>query len=320
MLVQMSSTSRSMMRSQMRQPARLQNFLQARAKSLDSNILALLADKVGREGFAMSTQYQDREDPFTKVKRMIKDLVVKLMAEANEEAEHKGWCDAELGTNQQTRDQKTDEVNGLKASVEELTADIAKLSEELSRTSVEVNAIDQSVAEATKNREAEKEKNEATITDAKQAQAAVATALNVLKEFYSQAAGATALAQEDSSAQEDSGVFDAAPFTGQQDGASSVLGMLEVIESDFARLLSETLAAEGEAQRVYEQFTSDSAQDKAVKVATAKHQEYTQQQKQSALASAKKDLRGTSDELQAAMDYYAKKDLRGTSDELQAAM
>merc|ERR1719248_436229 len=101
---------------------------------------------------------------------MIKDLIVKLMAEANEEAEHKGWCDAELGTNQQTRDQKTDEVTGLKASVEELTADIAKLSEELSRTSVEVNAIDQAVAEATKNREAEKEKNEATITDAKQAQ------------------------------------------------------------------------------------------------------------------------------------------------------
>lgn len=29
------------------------------------------------------------------VKKMIKDLIVKLMEEANEEAEHKGWCPGE---------------------------------------------------------------------------------------------------------------------------------------------------------------------------------------------------------------------------------
>ena len=29
------------------------------------------------------------------------------MEEANEEAEHKGWCDTELGTNEQTRKEKT---------------------------------------------------------------------------------------------------------------------------------------------------------------------------------------------------------------------
>merc|ERR1719238_2453584 len=36
------------------------------------------------------------EDPFTKVKKMIKDLIVKLMEEATAETEHKGWCDTEV--------------------------------------------------------------------------------------------------------------------------------------------------------------------------------------------------------------------------------
>ena len=42
-------------------------------------------------------------DPFKSVKVMIKELIMKLMEEANEEAEHTGWCDTELSTNEQTR-------------------------------------------------------------------------------------------------------------------------------------------------------------------------------------------------------------------------
>ena len=36
------------------------------------------------------------------VAKMIKDLIVKLMEEANGEAEQKGYCDMELATNEQT--------------------------------------------------------------------------------------------------------------------------------------------------------------------------------------------------------------------------
>ena len=70
------------------------------------------------------------DDPFRKVKKMIKDSIVKLMEEANEEAEHKGWCDTESSTNEQTREEKTEAVETLHAEIDELEASIAKLTEE----------------------------------------------------------------------------------------------------------------------------------------------------------------------------------------------
>ena len=59
-------------------------------------------------------------DPFKKVRQLIQALIVKLMEEANEEAEHKGWCDSELSTNEQTRKEKTEAVETLNAEIDEM--------------------------------------------------------------------------------------------------------------------------------------------------------------------------------------------------------
>merc|ERR1719191_1519900 len=128
-------------------------------------------------------------------KKMIKDLIDKLMEEANAEAEHKGWCDKELATNEHTRKEKTEGVEMLKSQIDDLTASIAMLTEEVTELSEAVAAIDAAVAKATKLREEEKAKNSETLSDAQEAQTAVAQALTVLKEFYGKAQkGATALA------------------------------------------------------------------------------------------------------------------------------
>ena len=153
------------------------------------------------------------------------------MEEANEEAEHKGWCDTELSTNEQTRKEKTAAVETLHAEIDELSASIAKLTQEITDLTAEIAAIDKAVAEATEIRESEKAENTQTIKDSQEAQTAVSQAVTVLKEFYEKAGEATALIQ---SKQQKPEIFDE-PYTGMQSENGGVLGMLEVIASDFAR-------------------------------------------------------------------------------------
>ena len=185
------------------------------------------------------------QSAFGKIKKMIKDLIVKLMEEANEEAEHKGWCDTELSTNEQTRKEKTEAVETLHAEIDQLTASIAKLGEDLTDLSKAIADLDTAMAEATKLRQEEKAKNTETISDSQEAQTAVAQALTVLKEFYAKAAEATAFVQKDPE------IFDT-EYKGMQSGNGGVVGMLEVIESDFARLESDTKAGEATATKEYD--------------------------------------------------------------------
>merc|ERR1719321_1948506 len=81
------TSSMSLLRANADAPIRQKfiSFLSSRAKETKSKLLLMLATKAAAGG------------PFDKVKKMIRDLIVKLMEEATEESEHKGWCDTELG-------------------------------------------------------------------------------------------------------------------------------------------------------------------------------------------------------------------------------
>jgi len=268
------------------------NFLQSRAEQLQSRILSMVAAKV-------------TSDPFDKVKKMIKDLIVRLMEEANEEAEHKGWCDTELATNEATRKEKTQAVETLHAEIDQLESSIAKLTEEITELTAAVAALDKAMAEATELRTAEKAKNEETIKDATEAQAAVAQALTVLKEFYAKAAEATSLLQQPETRPDAPEIFDT-KYTGMQSENGGVVGMLEVIESDFARLEADTKAAEEAAQKEYDSFMDDSTVDKASKNTSIEHKTAKKQDEEQALAEKKSDLEGTQKELDAALAYFDK--------------
>jgi len=262
-------------------------FLREQGRQWNSRILSALAVRVAN-------------DPFAKVKKMIKDLLVRLMEEANEEAEHKGWCDTELSTNEQTRKEKTEAVETLHAEIDELQASIAKLTEEIGELAKAIADLDAAMAEATEIRQKEKEENEVTIKDSQEAQTAVAQALTVLREFYAKAGEATALLQR-----KQPDIFDS-PYKGMQAENGGVIGMLEVIESDFARLEADTSAAEASAQKTYDTFMTDSKVDKAQKTTDVEHKTAKKQDETQALTVKREDLEGTQKELDAALAYFDK--------------
>merc|ERR1719331_2613004 len=69
--------------------------------------------------------------------------------------------------------------------------------------------------------------------------------------------------------------------------------MLEVIESDFARLESDTKAAEATAQKEYDEFMTDSKVDKSEKSTDIEHKTAKKQDESQALTTKKEDLEGT---------------------------
>lgn len=270
--------SRSGHRSQVQEAASLLN---QRAKSLHSRTLASVAQQIAT-------------NPFAKVIGMIESMLAKLKEQAAAEKAHKEWCDEQLKANKLKRNKKTAKINMLSADIEDMTATSAQMGQTMAKLSKEQAELTKAMSEATEQREKEKADNLETIADSAAAIDAVSKALVILKDFYSSQSGGSFLQQ----------VPEMASYKGMQSSKGGVIGMLEVIESDFARLKADTESAEKMAAEEYDSFMKASQDSKK-----AKHDEEFQlkldkDQVNFENGRAKKERRGVEAELAKANKYY----------------
>merc|ERR1719183_690075 len=221
-----------------RQP--LSTSVQRKAALLSSTALKTLASQV-------------ESNPFDKVVQMIKDLVAKLKEEAAAEAEHKQWCDEQLHSNKIKREKKTGKVNKLTASIESMTQDIASMGKKIQTLKAEQVELTMAMSKATTQRDKEKKTNTATIADAQGGAQATKSALVVLKEFYASQGSFLQQAPE------------MAAYSGMPSAKGGVVGMLEVIHSDFVRLEADTKASESAAAAEYDSFMKEASGSKKSK-------------------------------------------------------
>lgn len=234
-------------------------FLQSEADRLQSKVLANLVAPTAASAAMVS------------IKDMLQSLLDKLQNEATQEQTKKDHCNKEIKTNKATRAEKTASIDELQADIDMLEASVKQLKEEAAALGEDIGELDQSVANATELRGKEKAKNNETMTDAKAAQDAVAQALSVLKEFYEKAGQATALLQTNTQSDQPA-IFDA-PYKGMGGESGGVLGLLEAIAADFAKLESETASEEEAGADSYKSFMQESKLNKKRMELDMKHKQ-----------------------------------------------
>lgn len=238
-------------------------IIQSAGNKLHSKKLALVALKV--------SESLDVGGAMGKVIKMIKALVEKLKKEQFEEAGQHGQCTKWLAENKDATDSANEQIAEESANLEDAIATIEINTRKLEEMAEQQKASDSMVADATKQRAAENKANTVAIADAKEGEEAVNKALVVLKEFYESAAGSTALMQQpvavDTPQTWDSN------FTGNQSGATGVVGMLESVATDFLRIHTETDAEEKRSQKAYDEMVQGEKLATAERKANRDHAE-----------------------------------------------
>merc|ERR1719440_635768 len=215
------------------------------------------------------------EDPFAKIKGLISEMIEKLEAEAAKEAAHKAFCDKELSETKAKKEDKETELDDLSTKIDKATSKIAKLKEEVATLSKELGEIAAAQKKATEMRNEQAAAWASAKADYEQGLEGVGMALQVLRDYYAEKDESFIQGDKDAFLQGKmgQGVQKHSKATGASTG---IIGMLEVVESDFSKLLSEGNAAEAMAVEEYEKLTQDNKIATTEKETAVEYEKLTQ--------------------------------------------
>merc|ERR1719265_66963 len=225
------------------------------------------------------------DDPFAKVKGLISDLIARLEAEAAADAKQKAYCDKELGETRAKKAEKDAEIEKLTTAIDQAKARSAQLKDEVATLQKELAELAASQAEMDKLRSEEKALYDKNQPEMAAGLEGVKLALKILREYY---------AKEDKA-------HEAAEGAG-----GTIVGLLEVVESDFTKLLAEIINAEETAARDYDAQTKENEITQNMKEQDVKYKtkEFTGLDK--AVAEMTSDKEGVEAELDAIYEYPEK--------------
>merc|ERR1719395_61829 len=271
--------------------AEIVNLLKHLAQKHHSAALAQLASKITavlRFGAA------NGEDPFAKVKGLIQELIDRLTKEAAAEATEKAYCDSEMAKTEEKKADLEADIAKLSAKIDKAAAASAELKADVKQLQAELADLAKTQAEMDSMRQEE----HADFVDAKatleQGLDGVRKALGVLREYY----GAAFLQQQQP------------PLPEKHEKASgagnSIIGILEVCESDFAKSLAEEETAEADAEAEYQKITQENKVSKTLKDQDVKYKTAEFKSLDKAISEMTSDKETATTELDAVLEYFSK--------------
>mmetsp|Transcript_77806 Transcript_77806/g.195672 ORF Transcript_77806/g.195672 Transcript_77806/m.195672 type:complete len:250 (-) Transcript_77806:95-844(-) len=190
------------------------------------------------------------------------------------------------------------------SKIDTAAAKSAQLKEEIKELEAELAALTKDQAEMDKIRQETHADYETAKADLELGLSGVRKALGVLRDYYGSASAA--LVQD--------GKFDAfmqqpavpVKHSKASGAGTSIIGILEVVESDFAQNLAKEEAEEEDAQSTYEKTTQENKITKTTKDQDVKYKTQESKSLDTTVAEYSADREAASSELTAVLDYYAK--------------
>jgi len=259
-------------------------FVRDLAQKQNSPALAQLASKMAQAMRAGSST----SDPFAKVKSLISNMIEKLLSDAQADATEKAFCDKEMAETEAKKADKESDIEKLSTSIDSMSAKSAKLKEQVAGLQAQLAALASTQAEADKLRAEEKAAYDVNSAEMDKGVKGVQNALKVLNDYYAKADTAH----------------------GSAGGAGGgIIGLLEVVESDFSKGLAEMQAAESSAVSEYKKLSKANEIEKATKGQDAKYKSKEAKGLAKSTAEANGDRSTVQSELDAVNEYYT--DIKG---------
>ena len=250
------------------------------------------------------------EGPFEKVKELITDMLSKLQAEAGAEATEKSFCDEETAKSEAQRDDLDSTIAKLTTKIDSNTARSASLKADVRELQDELAKLASEEAEMIKIRQDTHADYVQAKADYEQGLAGVRQALVALREYYG--GGAAFMQQTSLFLHSDKlAAFmqqPARPELHSKSGGAgtSIIGILEVVESDFASNLAKEETTEATAQEAFEKMTQENKITRAAKEQDVKYKSQESASTDKEIAELASDRDTVSTEHAAVLEYLGK--------------
>jgi len=267
------------------------------AKSHHSAALAQLASRI-----SVVMQYGgSSKDVFAKVKGLIQDMIAKLEKEAEADATEKAYCDEELAKTEAKKQELDAEIAKLTTKIDQDAAKSTGLKDDVKELQEELAALAKQQAEMDALRQEQNADYLVAKKDLELGLGGVQKALEKLREYY----GGAAFVQGDLSA------FMQQPampekHTKSTGAGQSIIGILEVCESDFSKNLASEEQSESDAQTEYDTTTQENKITKTLKEQDVKYKTQEHKSLDKGITELSGDRETASTELSAVMEYYGK--------------
>merc|ERR550532_2269863 len=270
------------------------------AKKQHSSALAQLASRIAAVARYGSS---NGEDPFAKIKGLIQDMITKLEREAGSEATEKAYCDEQIAKTEFKKGELEDDIAKATSRIDQSAAKLAQLKEQIKVLEAELAALTKLQAEMDKIRADTHAEYKTAKADLELGLSGVRKASAILRDYY----GGAAMLQDDMQ----SGSFMQQPSApvlhSKSSGAGgSILDILEVCESDFAKNLAKEESEEADAQSEYEKVSQENAVTKTLKEQDVKYKSQESKSLQATVVEQSGDRATATAELDAVLDFYGK--------------